>query len=90
MKSEVAGMDVPDSAVARMSGLSKEDQAKAGMDLCCEIAQQVMAIEGVRGLHIMAVNWADAVPQVVKTLNLYPRPVIEATGAATKATPIPA
>ena len=77
MASEVAGMDVPESIIKRMSGLSKEDQAKAGLDLCCEISEQVRAIEGVSGLHIMAVNWADAVPQVVKNLGLYPRPVIE-------------
>jgi 5,10-methylenetetrahydrofolate reductase len=77
MANEVAGMDVPESIIKRMSGLSKEDQAKAGLDLCCEISEQVRAIPGVRGLHIMAVNWADAVPQVAKNLGLYPRPVIE-------------
>jgi methylenetetrahydrofolate reductase (NADPH) len=74
MKNEVAGMDVPDWVVKRMEGLSKEDQAKAGIDLCCEIAQQVREIPGVRGLHIMAVSWPDAVPVVAKNLGIYPRP----------------
>src|SRR5512136_512989 len=59
MKNEVAGMDVPDWVLKRLEGLSKEDQAKAGLDLCCEVAQQVREIEGVRGLHIMAVSWQD-------------------------------
>jgi 5,10-methylenetetrahydrofolate reductase len=85
MANEVAGMDVPESILKRMSGLSKEDQAKAGIDICCEISEAVRSIEGVRGLHLMAVNWPDAVPQVAKNLGLYPRPVIEATPAPVSA-----
>ena len=34
MKNEVAGMDVPDWVLKRMEGLSKEDQQKAGLDIC--------------------------------------------------------
>jgi methylenetetrahydrofolate reductase (NADPH) len=76
MKNEVAGMDVPDWVLKRLEGLSKEDQQKAGLDICCEIANQVKEIEGVRGLHIMAVSWPAAVPQVVQMLGLYPRPEV--------------
>jgi hypothetical protein len=60
----------------RQEGLSKEDQAKAGLDLCCEVGQQVREIEGVRGLHIMAVNWPASVPQVCERLGLLPRPTM--------------
>jgi len=77
MKEEVAGMDVPDWVIDRLDGLSKEDQAKAGIDLCVEIADKCRNIEGVSGLHIMAVSWAKAIPEIVKQLGLYPRPVIE-------------
>ena len=87
MKNEVAGMDVPDWVLKRMDGLSKEDQQKAGLDICMEIAREVMAIDGVRGLHVMAVNWPAAVPQIVKELGLHPRPVIE---TAAVAAPVPA
>ena len=76
MKNEVAGMDVPDWVLKRLDGLSKEDQQKAGLDICCEVANQVREIEGVRGLHIMAVSWPAAVPQVCQMLGLYPRPVV--------------
>ncbi len=82
MKNEVAGMDVPDWVVKRVEGLSKEDQQKAGVDICLEIAREVSEIEGVKGLHVMAVNWPAAVPQIVKELGLYPRPVIEKETAA--------
>ena len=77
MRSGVAGMEVPDGIVARLEAVStKEDQEKVGIDLCCEIAAQVREIEGVRGLHIMAVSWPAAIPQIVERLGLGPRPVI--------------
>jgi methylenetetrahydrofolate reductase (NADPH) len=81
MKDEVAGMDVPEEIVARMEGLSKEDEQKAGLDICLEIANEVREIEGVRGLHIMAVNWHEAVPAITERLGLLPRPVIVAPAA---------
>jgi methylenetetrahydrofolate reductase (NADPH) len=76
MANQVAGMDVPDKIVKRLQGLSKEDQAKAGIDICCEVANEARQIEGVRGLHIMAVSWHEAVPQVAQNLGLYPRPTV--------------
>ncbi len=77
MAREVAGMDVPEWILEKIAPLSKEDQAKCGLDICCEIANEVREIEGVAGLHVMAVSWPEGVPQVVKNLGLYPRPVIE-------------
>jgi methylenetetrahydrofolate reductase (NADPH) len=74
MADNIAGMDVPDYVFDRFRGLSDDDQAKAGLDLCCEIGEQVMAIDGVRGLHIMAVGWPAAVPDIVENLGLHPRP----------------
>ena len=84
MATQVAGMDVPDQILSRLRGLSKEDQAKAGLDLCCEIANQVCQIDGVHGLHIMAIAWPEAVPQVVRNLGLYPRPSMAPGGVAAK------
>ena len=76
MAHDVAGMDVPDSVLNKLQGLSKEDQARCGLDICCEVANQVREIEGVAGLHIMAVSWPESVPQVVQQLGLHPRPAI--------------
>ncbi len=78
MAKEVAGMDVPDWVLKRFDGLTtKEDQAKAGIDICIEVADKVRAMEGVSGLHIMAVSWPQAVPEVTQKLGLLPRPVFE-------------
>jgi methylenetetrahydrofolate reductase (NADPH) len=76
MAKRVAGLVVPEPLVHRLEGLSKEDQARVGLDLCIEIAQEVREIEGVRGLHIMAVSWPSAIPEIVTALDLYPRPAL--------------
>ena len=76
MRDQVAGLTVPEAIITRLERLSKEAQAQAGLDLCCEIAQEASEIEGVRGLHIMAVGWPAAVPQIVERLGLSPRPEI--------------
>ena len=73
MRDQVAGLTVPEAIITRLERLSKEDQAQAGLDLCCEISQAASEIEGVRGLHIMAVGWPAAVPQIVARLGLLPR-----------------
>lgn len=74
MATQVPGMEVPDRVIERLEGLSDEDAEKAGLDLCCKIGQQLREIEGVRGLHIMAIGWPAAVPEIVKRLGLFPRP----------------
>jgi methylenetetrahydrofolate reductase (NADPH) len=37
-------------------------------------------IKGVAGVHIMAIEWEEAVKPIVEGAGLYPRPVIEETG----------
>lgn len=74
MAHNVPGLDVPEGVLKRLEGLDKTDQAQAGIDLCCEVIEQVRAIEGVRGIHIMAINWHRAIPKIVQQMGLYPRP----------------
>ncbi len=76
MRNQVAGMDVPEHLLDRMKGLSQENQAKVGVDIACEIGEAVREIEGVKGLHLMAVGAPILIPEVVERLGLYPRPAI--------------
>ncbi|MBE0558901.1 MAG: methylenetetrahydrofolate reductase, partial [Proteobacteria bacterium] len=39
--------------------------------------QQLREIPGVRGIHIMAIEWEAKVPEIVKAAGLYPRPTVE-------------
>ncbi len=70
MASKVPGMDVPDEIVDRMKKTPKENRATEGIKICTEIIQQVQEIPGVRGVHIMAIEWEDAVPEIVKAAGL--------------------
>ncbi len=74
MANQVAGMDVPDHIVDRMRGLDKDRQMEEGVALCLEIAEEIREIEGVRGLHIMAVSWGSIIPELVERMGLHPRP----------------
>jgi methylenetetrahydrofolate reductase (NADPH) len=74
MATKVAGMEVPDEIVQRMTKTPKAAQPEEGIRICNEIIEQVRQIPGVAGIHIMAVHWADAVPEIVTRAGLYPRP----------------
>ena len=76
MKNRVPGMDVPDEVVERMSGVPKEKQADEGIKICIETIQRLKDVEGVRGFHIMAIEWEEKVPEIVEASGLYPRPEI--------------
>ena len=77
MKHNVPGMDVPDEVMNRMNAASAVKKGKEeGIKICLEVIEQVRAIEGVAGVHIMAVEWEDAVPEIVKQAKLHPRPAI--------------
>jgi methylenetetrahydrofolate reductase (NADPH) len=74
MKNRVPGMDVPDEVVKRMSGVPKEKQPEEGINICVETIQRLKEVEGVRGFHIMAIEWEEKVPEIVERSGLYPRP----------------
>ena len=77
MKTRVPGMDVPEEIIKRMSGVSKKDQPKEGINICVETIQRLKEVEGVRGFHIMAIEWEEMVPGIVERSGLYPRPGVE-------------
>jgi len=74
MRDYVAGLTVPDEFVARME--KAEDAKEEGVRIAVEIIQQLREIEGVDGIHIMAVAWEDIVPVIVEQAGLYPRPIV--------------
>ncbi len=74
MKNRVPGMDVPDEVVKRLAGTPKEKQAEEGVKMCIEDILRLKEVEGVAGFHIMAIEWEQIVPEIVKEAGLYPRP----------------
>jgi len=77
MKKSVPGMDVPDELIERMKAAPKEKKAEEGINICIETIQRLREIEGIHGVHIMAIEWEEMVPEIVKRAGLFPRPHIE-------------
>jgi methylenetetrahydrofolate reductase (NADPH) len=78
MQSSVAGVTVPDALIQRMAGVKKDKARAEGKKISIELIQQLREIEGVRGVHIQAIEWEEAVPDIVKEAGLCPRPEVEA------------
>ena len=74
MKKRVPGMDVPDEVVKRMGGVPKDKQADEGIKICLETIERLKNVEGVRGFHLMAIEWEQKVPEIVERAGLLPRP----------------
>ncbi|TAJ93664.1 MAG: methylenetetrahydrofolate reductase [Gammaproteobacteria bacterium] len=87
MRDNVPGMRVPDAIVKRMegavNGIDKDDKAARnaawraeGIKICIEQIQEVREIPGVAGVHVMAIEWEEAVRSIVEGAKLLPRPVL--------------
>jgi methylenetetrahydrofolate reductase (NADPH) len=74
MKNSVPGMDVPDAMIERMKGVVKEKQSEEGIKICVETIQRLREVPGVRGIHIMAIEWEEKVVEIAKAAGLLPRP----------------
>ncbi len=75
MTRQVPGMDIPEQLVERMRSTS--DPRAEGTSIALEIIERVKKIEGISGVHIMAVGWEDIVPTIVKHAGLLPRPDVK-------------
>jgi len=74
MRDYVAGLTVPNEMVKRME--DAEDAKEEGVNIAVELIDQMRYIEGVHGVHIMAVAWEEIVPVIVERAGLYPRPIV--------------
>ena len=76
MKNKVAGIDIPDAMIERMEGVPKKNQQEEGIKICVETIKRLKEMPGVRGVHIMAIEWEDAVADIVGQAGLFPRPAV--------------
>jgi CO dehydrogenase/acetyl-CoA synthase delta subunit len=78
MKSSVPGMDVTDAVIERMKGA--KNQKQEGINICVDIINQVKEIPGVAGVHVMAIEWEEAVGEICEKAGLLPRPTFDVFG----------
>ncbi|NHZ72200.1 MAG: methylenetetrahydrofolate reductase [Aquificales bacterium] len=66
---------------ADMTKEDKRERSKAwkteGIQVCIDLIQQLREIEGVAGVHIMAIEWEEALKPIVEGAGLYPRPELK-------------
>lgn len=53
-----------------------------GIQICIDLIKRIREIEGVAGVHIMAIEWEEAVKPIVEGADLYPRPSVAEAIAA--------
>jgi methylenetetrahydrofolate reductase (NADPH) len=75
MKNKVAGMDIPDDVIKRIERVPKDKQREEGIRICVESIEKLKEMPGVKGVHIMAIEWEDAVGEIAERAGLLPRPV---------------
>lgn len=77
MRRMVAGMDIPNDVVERIAAEPKEKQAAKGIEMCIEQIQEIKEIEGIAGVHVMAIEWEEKLEEIIGGAGLLPRPVVE-------------
>ncbi len=76
MSKNVPGMDIPDSLIKRLKGVKKKDQADEGIKFALEQIEEFKEMEGVAGVHLMAIEWEQKVPEIAKRAKVLPRPEV--------------
>jgi len=77
MKKFVPGLDVPDSYITRLRGAPKDKQGAEGIKIAVEQIQECLEMKGIAGIHIMAIEWEEKVPEIMEAAKLLPRPKID-------------
>jgi 5,10-methylenetetrahydrofolate reductase len=72
MRDNVAGLTVPDYWLERLEKAA--DKPAEGIKMCVEQIEKLREIEGVAGIHLMAIEWEEKVPEIAKAAGLLPRP----------------
>jgi methylenetetrahydrofolate reductase (NADPH) len=73
MRSKVPGVVIPDLVIERLQKTPKARLVEEGMQICVEIIEQVRAIPGVAGVHVMAYRQEEMVAEIIRRAGLFPR-----------------
>ena len=68
IRSNVAGVHIPDAIIKRLAGA--QDQRQEGVNICIDMINQMREIEGASGVHIMAYKQEHRVAEIVEKTNV--------------------
>ena len=74
MRDQVPGLSVPNHLVKRMKGAG--NAVEEGIEICVEQIQEFREMEGIAGVHLMAIEWEQKVSEIVERAGLLPRPEV--------------
>ena len=78
MHNEVPGVTIPEKLMKRMEAAG-DGAAEEGVQIALELIDAVKGLQGVNGIHLMAVGWEEIVPRIVTEAGLVtPQPEEEA------------
>jgi 5,10-methylenetetrahydrofolate reductase len=69
----IPGMSIPDSVYSRLSAAGESGAREAGIEIAIEAIHAVREIDGVAGVHVMAIMQEDAVPEIVERAGIAPK-----------------
>jgi 5,10-methylenetetrahydrofolate reductase len=81
LRDVVPGIDVPEEVVRRLERTPAEKQPEEGIRLAVEIVQAIRQVEGLSGVHLIAIRWEEAISRVAEEAGLLPRPQPALTAA---------
>jgi len=73
----VPGMDVPAELIKRLEGAGKGKMAEEGIKFAIEQIEEFKEMEGVAGVHFMAIEWEHKVPEIAERAGMLPRPKVD-------------
>jgi methylenetetrahydrofolate reductase (NADPH) len=76
MAKSVPGMDVPEALIQRLRGAGKGKVAEEGIKFAIEQIDEFKEMEGVAGVHLMAIEWEHRVPEIAERAGVLPRPKV--------------
>lgn len=77
MARSVPGMDVPESLIKRLRGAGKGKVGEEGIKFALEQIEEFKEMEGVAGIHLMAIEWEHRVPEIAERAGVLPRPKVD-------------
>ena len=77
MNRMVAGIEIPEDIIKRIADEPKDKQAAKGIEICIEQIHEVKEMEGIAGVHVMAIEWEEKLNEIVGGAGLLPRPLVE-------------
>jgi methylenetetrahydrofolate reductase (NADPH) len=70
MRDKVPGVVVPDDTYRRIQAVPADQTAAEGVKLAAEIIQQVAAVPGVAGVHLLVAGNEQAVPEILQSAGI--------------------